>query len=140
MSEMRKRVVFLTEKVKKKTEKKLEIERILIETRKKLEDQNVALAQISDENQTLLKYKKTAIKQEEVVEQLENLLQKNMMKQKGMKETLTAAQVEVKKKIKFRQIYLFSVQIATLRRKLEKKETFIKAAITGDQGDPEYQN
>jgi hypothetical protein len=87
----------LTEQLAKKMEMNLTLEKKVVELEKQCKHYQEVAEKSSKEVLHLQKFKTTALKQEEVIEKLESLLTKAVVKSKGYKEVIITLQDEMKR-------------------------------------------
>eukprot|EP01114_Cavostelium_apophysatum_P001898 TRINITY_DN11666_c0_g1_i1.p1 TRINITY_DN11666_c0_g1~~TRINITY_DN11666_c0_g1_i1.p1 ORF type:complete len:225 (-),score=96.62 TRINITY_DN11666_c0_g1_i1:320-994(-) len=112
--ELKKKIFLLSQKLQNKLIKKNEIERKCIELQKSHAEQSFVNQTLREENAKLRKFKKTAAKQEEVIEKLETLLAETLKQTKREKQNATEETAALKSALAKSQS-----QIATLKKGFE---------------------
>jgi len=74
--ELKKHIVSLSQKLQRRSQKTNELEKKIVEVQTLSAEQNIAISQLKSENEKLKKYKKVAIKQDQIIDRYEKLIKR----------------------------------------------------------------
>lgn len=99
--DIKRKLIYLSQKLHKRTVKKNDYERKYIDVQKINTEQMIKIQNLQEDNTNLRKYKKTCLKQEEVIEKYEKLLQQINNEHRKERESYKNEITKVKKTWEF---------------------------------------